>query len=36
LKELLGKELKGKAMLTVVDPEAVKKAIKAGVGFEGS
>jgi microcystin degradation protein MlrC len=32
LKELLGKEIKGKAMLPIVDPEAVKNAIKAGVG----
>ncbi len=32
LKELLGKDLLGKAMLTIVDPEAVGFAIKAGVG----
>jgi len=34
LKELLGKKLKGKAMLTIVDPEAVDRAIRAGVGKE--
>jgi len=34
LKELLGKEINGKAMLPIVDPEAVKDAIKAGVDEE--
>lgn len=32
LRELLGRELGGNAMLTVVDPEAVAQAIEAGVG----
>lgn len=32
LRELLGKEIKGKALLPIVDPDAVKSAIKVGIG----
>jgi microcystin degradation protein MlrC len=32
LSELLGKELDGKALVTIVDPEAVMRAIEGGVG----
>jgi microcystin degradation protein MlrC len=34
LKELLGKELGGYALLTIVDPEAVAACIAAGIGSE--